>query len=61
MQCVLMMEEDDEGEEGSLDVQWLREGELLEFSDTNQVQMLSDDETWLVISTLRYTVHMLYN
>ncbi|KAK3513555.1 hypothetical protein QTP70_016488 [Hemibagrus guttatus] len=53
MQCVLMMEEDDEGEEGSSDVQWLREGELLEYSDTNQVQMLSDDETWLVISTLR--------
>ncbi|TSP46830.1 Tyrosine-protein kinase receptor UFO [Bagarius yarrelli] len=53
MQCVLMMKDGDEGEEGSPDIQWLREGQLLEFSDTNQVQMLSDDETWLVISTLR--------
>ncbi|XP_060731529.1 tyrosine-protein kinase receptor UFO [Tachysurus vachellii] len=53
MQCILMMEEGDEGEEGSSDIQWLREGELLEYSDTNQVQMPSDDETWLVISTLR--------
>lgn len=60
MQCVLM-EEGDDGEEGSSDIKWLREGELLEYSDTNQVQMPYDDETWLVISTLWYTVHMLYN
>ncbi|GAA6065251.1 tyrosine-protein kinase receptor UFO, partial [Tachysurus ichikawai] len=51
MQCVLM-EEGDDGEEGSSDIKWLREGELLEYSDTNQVQMPYDDETWLVISTL---------
>lgn len=55
MQCVLMMEEGDEGDEGPPDILWLREGQLLEFSDTNQVQMPFDDDTWLVISTLRYT------
>ncbi|KAF5898513.1 tyrosine-protein kinase receptor UFO isoform X3, partial [Clarias magur] len=53
MQCVLMMEEGDEEYEGPPDVLWFKEGQPLEFSDTNQVQMPFDDDTWLVISTLR--------
>lgn len=53
MQCILMM--GDAGKEGSPDILWLREGQQLEFSDTNQVQMPVDDDTGLVISTLRYT------
>lgn len=55
MQCVLMMVEGGEGDEGPPDVLWLREGQPLEFSNTNQVQMPFDDVRWLVISTLRYT------
>ncbi|XP_053507080.1 tyrosine-protein kinase receptor UFO [Ictalurus furcatus] len=51
MQCILMM--GDAGKEGSPDILWLREGQQLEFSDTNQVQMPVDDDTGLVISTLR--------
>ncbi|KAM9439435.1 tyrosine-protein kinase receptor UFO [Clarias gariepinus] len=53
MQCVLMMDEGDEEYEGPPDVQWFKQGQPLEFSDTNQVQMPFDDDTWLVISTLR--------
>ncbi|XP_060761771.1 tyrosine-protein kinase receptor UFO [Neoarius graeffei] len=52
MQCILIKEEGEEGDEGP-DVVWLREGELLEFSNTNQVQMPFDENAWLVISTLR--------
>ncbi|KAL7842707.1 hypothetical protein SRHO_G00243960 [Serrasalmus rhombeus] len=50
VQCIL---QGDGGDEGPPDILWLREGQSLEFADTNQVQVPYTEDTWLVISTLR--------
>uniref|UniRef100_A0AAR2JFY5 receptor protein-tyrosine kinase n=1 Tax=Pygocentrus nattereri TaxID=42514 RepID=A0AAR2JFY5_PYGNA len=51
VQCIL---QGDGGDEGPPDILWLREDQLLEFADTNQMQVPYNEDTWLVISTLRY-------
>uniref|UniRef100_A0A8C2D3W3 receptor protein-tyrosine kinase n=1 Tax=Cyprinus carpio TaxID=7962 RepID=A0A8C2D3W3_CYPCA len=50
VQCVLRA--DSEGQ-GPLDVLWLKEGQQLEFADTNQMQLPEDGNGWLVISELK--------
>uniref|UniRef100_A0A8C1JJM0 receptor protein-tyrosine kinase n=1 Tax=Cyprinus carpio TaxID=7962 RepID=A0A8C1JJM0_CYPCA len=50
VQCVLRA--DGEGQ-GPLDVLWLKEGQQLEFADTNQMQLPEDENGWLVISELK--------
>lgn len=50
LQCTLQGESMDQG---PLDVLWLRNGQPLEFGDTNQMQVPDDDNNWLVISELR--------
>ncbi|KAK1790125.1 hypothetical protein P4O66_013956, partial [Electrophorus voltai] len=50
MQCILQGGGD---EQNPPDVLWLKEGEPLEFADTNQVQVSYSEDAWLVISTLR--------
>ncbi|XP_056612221.1 tyrosine-protein kinase receptor UFO isoform X1 [Triplophysa dalaica] len=50
LQCTLRAESIDQG---PLDVLWLRNGQPLEFGDTNQMQVPDDDNNWLVISKLR--------
>uniref|UniRef100_A0AAR2L4K9 receptor protein-tyrosine kinase n=1 Tax=Pygocentrus nattereri TaxID=42514 RepID=A0AAR2L4K9_PYGNA len=50
VQCIL---QGDGGDEGPPDILWLREDQLLEFADTNQMQVPYNEDTWLVISTLR--------
>ncbi|XP_036411987.1 tyrosine-protein kinase receptor UFO [Colossoma macropomum] len=50
VQCIL---QGNGGDEGPPDILWLREGQPLEFADTNQVQVPYSEDTWLVISTLR--------
>ncbi|XP_063793899.1 tyrosine-protein kinase receptor UFO [Pseudophryne corroboree] len=35
------------------DIEWLRDGEALDFADINQFQMPHEEDTWLVISELR--------
>lgn len=36
------------------DVLWLRDGHILRFTDTNQFQIYTGNNSWTVISTLRY-------
>ncbi|XP_026138759.1 tyrosine-protein kinase receptor UFO-like isoform X1 [Carassius auratus] len=50
VQCILRV--DGEGQ-GPLDVLWLKEGQPLEFADTNQMQLPVDENGWVVISDLR--------
>uniref|UniRef100_A0A8C1I0H7 receptor protein-tyrosine kinase n=1 Tax=Cyprinus carpio carpio TaxID=630221 RepID=A0A8C1I0H7_CYPCA len=50
VQCILRA--DSEGQ-GPLDVLWLKEGQQLEFADTNQMQLPEDGNGWLVISELK--------
>uniref|UniRef100_A0A4W4E136 receptor protein-tyrosine kinase n=1 Tax=Electrophorus electricus TaxID=8005 RepID=A0A4W4E136_ELEEL len=50
MQCILQGGGD---EQNPPDVLWLKEGEPLEFADTNQIQVSYSEDAWLVISTLR--------
>uniref|UniRef100_A0A672MAV3 receptor protein-tyrosine kinase n=1 Tax=Sinocyclocheilus grahami TaxID=75366 RepID=A0A672MAV3_SINGR len=50
VQCILRA--DGEGQ-GPLDVLWLKEGQLLDFADTNQMQFPEDENGWLVISELK--------
>uniref|UniRef100_A0A8B9J999 receptor protein-tyrosine kinase n=1 Tax=Astyanax mexicanus TaxID=7994 RepID=A0A8B9J999_ASTMX len=50
LHCIL---QGDGGDEGPPDILWLREGQVLEFADTNQVQMPFSDDNWMVMSTLR--------
>ncbi|XP_051534964.1 tyrosine-protein kinase receptor UFO-like [Myxocyprinus asiaticus] len=50
LQCILRA---DGVDQGPLDVFWLREGQQLEFADTNQMQVPVDEESWLVISELK--------
>ncbi|XP_057203918.1 tyrosine-protein kinase receptor UFO-like [Triplophysa rosa] len=50
LQCTMRGESIDQG---PLDVLWLRNGQPLEFGDTNQMQVPDDDNNWLVISELR--------
>ncbi|KAJ7990124.1 hypothetical protein DPEC_G00297070 [Dallia pectoralis] len=40
-------------EEEPLDVVWQRDGHLLEYAETNQIQLPIADNRWMVISTLR--------
>ncbi|KAF7692691.1 hypothetical protein HF521_010301 [Silurus meridionalis] len=53
MQCALLMDASGKSDESPPDILWYKEGQQLEYSNTNQIQMLPDDYTWLVISTLR--------
>uniref|UniRef100_A0A672LQV4 receptor protein-tyrosine kinase n=1 Tax=Sinocyclocheilus grahami TaxID=75366 RepID=A0A672LQV4_SINGR len=50
VQCILRV--DGEGQ-GPLDVLWLKEGQSLEFADTNQMQLPVDENSWLVFSELK--------
>lgn len=38
------------------DVLWLRDGQILRFTDTNQFQIYTGNNSWAIISTLRYAV-----
>uniref|UniRef100_A0A8C1RDR3 receptor protein-tyrosine kinase n=1 Tax=Cyprinus carpio TaxID=7962 RepID=A0A8C1RDR3_CYPCA len=50
VQCVLRADGEDQG---PLDVLWLKEGQPLEFADTNQMQFPEDENGWLVFSELK--------
>uniref|UniRef100_A0A8C1F7K3 receptor protein-tyrosine kinase n=1 Tax=Cyprinus carpio carpio TaxID=630221 RepID=A0A8C1F7K3_CYPCA len=50
VQCVLQADGEDQG---PLDVLWLKEGQPLEFADTNQMQLPEDENGWLVFSELK--------
>nr|XP_055051835.1 tyrosine-protein kinase receptor UFO [Misgurnus anguillicaudatus] len=50
LQCTL---QGDSMDQDAPDVFWLRDGEQLDFADTNQVQMPEEDNSWLVISNLK--------
>uniref|UniRef100_A0A8C1XVG3 receptor protein-tyrosine kinase n=1 Tax=Cyprinus carpio TaxID=7962 RepID=A0A8C1XVG3_CYPCA len=50
VQCVLRADGEDQG---PLDVLWLKEGQQLEFADTNQMQLPEDENGWLVFSELK--------
>lgn len=41
------------GDDSPPDVLWFQEDTLLEVADTNQIQLQVDEDTWVVISTLR--------
>ncbi|KAM4628445.1 tyrosine-protein kinase receptor UFO [Polymixia lowei] len=51
MHCTLKGEGGEE--EDPPDVLWLRDGQPLEYADTNQVQVPVGSDSWMVISTLR--------
>ncbi|XP_073673951.1 tyrosine-protein kinase receptor UFO [Garra rufa] len=50
LQCILRADGEDQG---PLDVIWLKEGQPLDFGDTNQMQVPVDENSWLVISELK--------
>ncbi len=50
VQCVLRAVSEGRG---PLDVLWLKEGQPLDFADTNQLQFPDDENGWLVISKLK--------
>ncbi|XP_051962828.1 tyrosine-protein kinase receptor UFO [Xyrauchen texanus] len=50
VQCILR---GDGVDQEPLDVHWLREGQLLDLADTNQMQVPVDEDSWLVTSKLK--------
>lgn len=50
LQCTL---QGGAGEEEPPDVVWRRDGQPLDFADTNQMQVPAVDDSWLTISELR--------